>query len=186
MTFLKNGLKGKGRISHFDHITFWVGNAKQAASYYCLQMGFKPIAYRGLESGSREIAAHVIKQNKIILVFMSPLNPKNDHNKEMGTHLVTHGDGVKDIAFAVENIDEVVNYARENGAIIVRDVWQEKDANGLVKFAQIQTFGDTTHTLVEKVNYNGIFLPGYIQTPLEVGKNKKLYHLLSLVCVCFN
>lgn len=100
MTLLKNGLNGdcgKGRIKQFDHITFWVGNAKQAASYYCLEMGFRPIAYRGLESGSRRIAAHVIKQNKIIMVFMSALEPENEENKAMGAHLVTHGDGVKDI-----------------------------------------------------------------------------------------
>lgn len=171
MTLLKNGLNGDcgtGRISHFDHITFWVGNAKQAASYYCLEMGFRPIAYRGLESGSRQLAAHVIKQNKIIIVFMSALEPENAENKDMGAHLVAHGDGVKDIAFAVENIQEVVNYARKNGAKIVRDVWSEKDEYGSVKFAQIQTFGDTTHTLVERGSYNGLFLPGYIATPLEV------------------
>lgn len=71
-------------------------------------------------------------------------------------------------SFAVEGIEEVVNYARNNGAKIVRDVWQEKDEHGSVKFAQIQTFGDTTHTLVERGSYNGLFLPGFIETPLEV------------------
>ncbi|KAF8791782.1 4-hydroxyphenylpyruvate dioxygenase-like [Argiope bruennichi] len=148
----------KGRFLHFDHITFWVGNAKQAASYYCTKMGFEPLAYRGLETGSREVAAHVVKQNRIIFVFMSPYNPGN---KEMGNHLVTHGDGVKDIAFAVEDLDAIVERAKLRGGKIVRDIWEEKDEGGTARFAVVQTFGDTTHTFIERANYHGLFLPGY-------------------------
>ncbi|MEQ2161685.1 hypothetical protein GOODEAATRI_012059 [Goodea atripinnis] len=95
----------RGRFVRFHHITFWVGNAKQAASFYCDKMGFEPLAYQGLETGSREIVSHVIKQDKIIFVFQSPLNPGNE---EMGEHLIKHGDGVKDIAFQVEDCDFLV------------------------------------------------------------------------------
>jgi len=153
----------KGRFLHFDHITFWVGNAKQAASYYCTKMGFEPLAYSGLETGSREVASHVVRQNRIIFVFKSPYNPGN---REMGDHLVTHGDGVKDIAFAVEDLDTIIKRAKERGAKIVRDVWEEKDEGGVVRFAIIQTFGDTTHTFMERQQFNGLFLPGY-KTPIQ-------------------
>nr|XP_026241764.1 4-hydroxyphenylpyruvate dioxygenase-like [Urocitellus parryii] len=95
-------------------------------------MGFEPLAYRGLETGSREVVSHVVKQGKIVFVFSSALNP---WNKEMGDHLVKHGDGVKDVAFEVEDCDYIVQY------------------------------GDTTHTLVEKTNYTGRFLPGF-EAPL--------------------
>ncbi|XP_074602958.1 4-hydroxyphenylpyruvate dioxygenase [Brevipalpus obovatus] len=156
---------GEGHVSKFDHITFWVGNAKQAATYYCVEFGFRPLAYKGLETQSRQIAAHVIQQNQIIMVFMSALEPEN---REMGAHLVTHGDGVKDIAFSVSGIESIVNHARAQGAKIVRDVWQESDEHGSVKFAQIQTFGDTTHLLVEKSDYKGLFLPGYSEPTLEI------------------
>ncbi|KAG8201739.1 hypothetical protein JTE90_012799 [Oedothorax gibbosus] len=148
----------KGKFLHFDHVTFWVGNAKQAASYYCTKMGFEPFAYKGLETGSREVAAHVVKQNKILFVFISPYNPGN---KEMGDHLVKHGDGVKDIAFAVEDLDAIVQRAKLRGARIVKDIWEEKDETGTARFAVVQTFGDTTHTFVERSKYNGLFLPGY-------------------------
>lgn len=153
----------KGKFLHFDHITFWVGNAKQAAAYYCTKMGFEPLCYKGLETGSREIAAHVVKQNKIIFVFVSPYNPGN---REMGDHLVTHGDGVKDIAFSVEDLDAIVESTKKRGGKIVRDIWEETDEGGTVRFAVVQTFGDTTHTFVEKSNYNGLFLPGY-KRPLQ-------------------
>ncbi|XP_020825969.1 4-hydroxyphenylpyruvate dioxygenase isoform X1 [Phascolarctos cinereus] len=121
-------------------------------------MGFSPLAYRGLETGSREVASHVVKQGKIIFIFSSALNPGN---KEMGDHLVKHGDGVKDISFEVEDCDYIVQKARERGAIIVKEPWIEQDKFGWVKFAVLQTYGDTTHTLVEKLNYTGPFLPGF-------------------------
>ncbi|XP_021268990.1 4-hydroxyphenylpyruvate dioxygenase isoform X2 [Numida meleagris] len=148
----------RGRFIHFHSITFWVGNAKQAASYYCSKLGFEELAYRGLETGSREVVSHVIKQDKIIFVLSSALNPGNE---EMGEHMVKHGDGVKDVAFEVEDCDFIVQKAKERGAVVVKEPWVEEDKFGKVKFAVIQTYGDTTHTLVEKLNYKGLFLPGY-------------------------
>lgn len=149
----------KGKFVKFHHLTFWVGNAKQAAAFYCDKMGFEPVAYKGLETGSREIVSHVIKQDKIVFVFESPLNPGNE---EMGQHLMQHGDSVKDIAFQVEDCDFLVKKAKERGAVIVKEPWVEQDNNGKVKYAVVQTYGDTTHTLVEYMTpYKGLFLPGY-------------------------
>ncbi|XP_066980406.1 4-hydroxyphenylpyruvate dioxygenase isoform X1 [Macrobrachium rosenbergii] len=147
-----------GRFLCFDHLTFWVGNAKQAASYYSARMGFEPYAYKGLETGSRDVCYHVVKQNKIFFVFASALNPGN---AEMGQHLVTHGDGVKDIAFNVEDLDGIMKMAKQRGAKIVKDIWEEQDEFGKVRFAVVQTYGDTTHTFVERGNYKGLFLPGF-------------------------
>ncbi|XP_013929003.1 PREDICTED: 4-hydroxyphenylpyruvate dioxygenase [Thamnophis sirtalis] len=152
----------RGRFLHFHSLTFWVGNAKQAASFYCNKMGFEELAYRGLETGSREVVSHAIRQDKIIFVFSSALNPGNE---EMGRHLMQHGDGVKDIAFEVEDCDSIVQKARERGARVVREPWTEEDKHGKVKFAIVQTYGDTTHTLIEKRNYKGPFLPGF-EAPL--------------------
>ncbi|XP_030621532.1 4-hydroxyphenylpyruvate dioxygenase [Chanos chanos] len=158
-TYTDKGEKHEqGRFVCFDHITFWVGNAKQAASFYCNKLGFEPVAYRGLETGSREVVSHVVKQGKIIYVFSSPLNPGN---KEMGDHMVKHGDGVKDIAFTVENCDFLVQKARERGAVIIKEPYVLEDKFGKVKLAVLQTYGDTTHTFVERTGYNGLFLPGF-------------------------
>jgi len=151
-------------IQAFDHITLWVGNALQASSWFCLRFGFQPYAYRGLETGSREVVSHAIKQNKIILVFQSPLLPDN---QEYGEHLVRHGDGVKDIAFTVNNIEHVVEQARAKGGKVVKDIWTESDEHGSVKMACIQTYGDTTHTLIERGDYSGLFLPNYQEHPLK-------------------
>ncbi|XP_022105173.1 4-hydroxyphenylpyruvate dioxygenase-like [Acanthaster planci] len=161
-TYTNKGPKPeKGRFIAFDHLTFWVGNAKQAASYYCTRMGFQPYAYKGLETGSREVVSHAVKQDKIIFVFQSPLNPSGKTTEEMGRHLTLHGDGVKDIAFEVEDLISIYKKAVERGATSVKEPWEEFDEDGSVMFAQIQTYGDTTHTFVERRNYQGLFLPGY-------------------------
>ena len=61
----------KGRFLAFDHVEWWVGNAKQAASHFCIRFGFEPFAYRGLETGERKVACHAVRQNDTIFVFKS-------------------------------------------------------------------------------------------------------------------
>ncbi|XP_061189809.1 uncharacterized protein LOC133197687 [Saccostrea echinata] len=162
-TYTDKGPKPEsGRFVCFDHITFWVGNAKQAASYYCTRVGFEPFAYKGLETGSRQVVSHVVKQNKMIYNFQSALEPNNP--KEMGEHIVKHGDGVKDIAFEVEDLQAIFKRAVTKGAIVVKEPWEESDDDGTVKMAVIKTYGDTTHTLIDRSGYKGLFLPGYRAT----------------------
>ncbi|KAK2166265.1 hypothetical protein LSH36_40g08003 [Paralvinella palmiformis] len=154
-----------GKFLDFDHVTFWVGNAKQAASHYCVRLGFEPFAYKGLETGSRDVVAHVIRQDKIFFVFMSQLQPNIP--KEMAEHLVMHGDGVKDIAFSVEDLDAIYKRAIERGAVSVKEPFDESDEHGTVRKATIQTYGDTTHTFIDRSKYKGEFLPGY-KKPLHI------------------
>ncbi|GBP61863.1 4-hydroxyphenylpyruvate dioxygenase [Eumeta japonica] len=147
-----------GRFVAFDHLTFWVSNAKQAASYYVTRFGFEPFAFKGLETGSRKIASHAVKMNKIIFVFQSQYEPEES---EMTNEIAYHGDFVKDVAFQVENLDYIVDYARKQGAVVIRDVWEERDGDGVVRMATLKTYGDNTHTMVDRSNYKGEFLPGY-------------------------
>ncbi|XP_011308967.1 4-hydroxyphenylpyruvate dioxygenase [Fopius arisanus] len=151
-----------GEFLAFDHLKLWVGNAKQASGYYITRFGFQPLGYQGLETGSRKIASHAVKQNKIVFVFESSYDPDD---KLMSSHLSRHGDGVRDIAFSVVDIDSIVRVAKKRGARVVRDVWEEQDDNGVVRMATLQTFGDTLHTLVDRTNYRGKFLPGYVDSP---------------------
>jgi len=59
----------------FDHCKFYVGNAKQAASFYCSRFGFEYFAYQGLETGVRDYCTHVVKNGNVVFSFVSPLNP---------------------------------------------------------------------------------------------------------------
>ncbi|KAI8808487.1 Glyoxalase/Bleomycin resistance protein/Dihydroxybiphenyl dioxygenase [Cladochytrium replicatum] len=147
-----------GRYYGFDHLTFWVGNAKQAATFYITRFGFRPIGYKGLETGDREVASHAIANNNCVFVFQSPLNPGD---KAMGDHLVTHADAVKDVAFTVDDCCGIWKKAVERGARSVRDPWESRDENGSVWMATVATYGDVEHTFVERKSYKGRFLPGY-------------------------
>lgn len=148
-------------LQRFHHVTFWVGNAKQAAAYYCSHFGFRPIAYRGLETGSREIVSHVIQNGQIVFVLESALTA---NHKQMADHLICHGDAVKDIAFQVDNLNAVYDQIQKQyPSIIQQPIVELKDEHGSVRFAVIKTFGDMSHTLIECNNYKGIFLPGFQQ-----------------------
>ncbi len=89
-----------------------------------------------METGKRDVVSHVVRQNRIIFVLQSALNP---NNKEMGDHLVVHGDGVKDVAFSVNDLDGIVEHAKSKGAIVVKDIWTESDEHGTVRMATVKT-----------------------------------------------
>jgi 4-hydroxyphenylpyruvate dioxygenase len=129
------------------------------AGWYIARFGFRPFAYKGLETGNRDVVTHVIRQNDIIFAFSSPLNPGN---KIYGAHQEMHGDGVKDIAFTVDDAKGIYHMAMKNGAKSVMEPTELKDKHGTVTLASIQTYGDTIHTFVQRSNYSGTFLPGYI------------------------
>jgi len=156
-----------GRFKNFDHLTFYVNNAKQAADWYCIRFGAKHIAYSGLETGERSVVSHVIKLNDIVFQFKSPLSPDN---KAFGDELIKHGDGVKDVAFSVEDCRGIYARAIERGAVSIQEPHVLKDEKGEVVLATIKTYGDTHHTFVERSGWTGTldeFLPGY-KKPLFV------------------
>jgi 4-hydroxyphenylpyruvate dioxygenase len=153
-----------GKFQSFDHCHFYVGNALQAATWYIVRCGFIPVAYKGLETGSRDIVTHVIKQGNILFAFSSPLNPQDKVNEEVGNFVKIHGDGVRDIAFTVDNCRQIYNKAIERGAKSIMSPKELKDENGVVIIATVQTYGDTVHSFVERKDYKGRFLPGFKDT----------------------
>ncbi len=123
-----------------DHITFWVGNAKQTASFYTSRFGFDYFAYKGLETGERSVASHVVRNAEgSIFVFCSVY--QQDSNEDMNRHLVKHGDGVRDIAFTVEDSKAIYDFAMKNGAVSVFAPRELKDENGTVIISSVRTYG---------------------------------------------
>ena len=142
-----------------DHVEFYVGNAKQAAHFYKTAFGFQSYAYKGLETGSREQVSYVVKQDKIKLVLTSPLNSKSPINQ----HIVKHGDGVKVVALWVEDARSAYEETTKRGAKSYLKPKVEKDEFGEVVTSGIYTYGETIHLFVERKNYKGTFMPGYIK-----------------------
>lgn len=149
----------RGQFLAVDHIHFWVGNAYQAAAYYISRFGFEPYAYRGLETGSRDVMTQVVRQNNIFFAFSSAINP--GHN-QIADHVMKHGDGVKDVAYHVDDVVAVYERAVAAGAVSVSKPTVHTGADGTCVVATIEApYGDTWHTFVQRDRYSGHFLPGF-------------------------
>jgi 4-hydroxyphenylpyruvate dioxygenase len=146
-------------INGTDYIEFWVGNAKQSQLFYRAAFGFKLVAYRGPETGVRDRASYLLEQGKIRLVLTTPMGPEGD----IAAHIAKHGDGVRDMAFWVDDARDAYAKAIERGAVSVQEPTVMKDEHGEVVIAGIRTYGDTIHSIVERRNYKGLFLPGYVK-----------------------
>lgn len=161
-----------GMFYGFDHLVFWVGNAKLIASYYCARFGFEYLAYKGLETGSKKVASHVVKNDKVIFEFQSPYEPNDDIG--ISAHISKHGDGVRDVAFTVDDAVGIYKKAVERGAKSAREPVTLTDEFGTVILASVQPYNDTIHTFVQRNDYKGAFLPGYVPHYLQDPLNKVL------------
>jgi len=140
-----------------DYVEFYVGNAKQVAHYYKTAFGFQSVAYAGPETGSKDKASYVLRQNKLTFVFTTALQP--DH--PIAQHVQLHGDGVKIIALRVDDAAGAWNETTARGGKNYMEPTTLADKWGEVILSGIHTYGDTVHLFVERNNYKGPFMPGY-------------------------
>ena len=142
-------------------IELFCGNAKQSAYYYRSAFGFSLVAYRGPETGDRGRVSYALQQDKIRLILTTPLV----EDDVITPFLAKHGDGGRDIAFECTDTDLAYRMTIERGATSVAEPHIVKDEHGSVKLASVATYGDTIHTFVELINYDGPFLPGFVAMP---------------------
>ena len=145
-------------LKAWDHVEFYVGNAKQSSLYYQYVMGFKLTAYSGLETGNREHASYLLEQGKIRFVLTSAYHP----DSFISDHVRHHGDGVRDIALEVDDAASAFAETTKRGAVSVMEPTKFEDSNGYIIRSAIKTYGDTIHSFIERKNYKGIFLPGFV------------------------
>src|SRR5919204_2713079 len=145
-------------IEGWDHLELFVGNAKQAAYYYERAFGFQRVAYAGPETGVRDRASYVLEQGDIRLVVTSGLRG----DSEVARFACAHGDGVKDTALRVPSAENAYRQAVQRGARgVVEPHWVE-DSYGRVELASIATYGEAIHTFVNRSEYAGPYLLGYV------------------------
>jgi 4-hydroxyphenylpyruvate dioxygenase len=145
-------------VNGMDAVVFAVGNARHAAHFYSTALGMRCVAYRGPETGCRDEAAYVLESGSARFVFRGPVRAGTD----LGRHVAAHGDGVIDLAIDVPSAEAAYAYAVARGATGLQEPQVVEDASGKVVLAAIATYGDTRHTLVERANYSGPYLPGYV------------------------
>ena len=147
-------------INGTDYIEFYVGNAKQAAHYYKTAFGYQEVAYAGPETGVRDRASYVLQQGKIRLVLTSGL--KSD--SPICQHQMKHGDGVKVLALWVDDAYDAFEQTTKRGAKVYMEPTTITDEFGEIKMAGIYTYGETIHMFIERKNYEGSIMPGYVKS----------------------
>jgi 4-hydroxyphenylpyruvate dioxygenase len=140
-----------------DYVEFYVGNAKQAAHFYKTALGFQSLAYAGPETGTKDRATYVIRQNKLTFVLTTPLRSDNP----IADHIYKHGDGVKVIALKVEDATSAWNETTKRGGKSYLEPVTLTDDDGEVVMSGIHTYGDTVHLFIERNGYSGLFMPGF-------------------------
>jgi 4-hydroxyphenylpyruvate dioxygenase len=165
-------------VEAVDHLRFAVGNARQAAHFYSTAFGMRVTAYRGPETGSRDLAEYVLESGAARFVMTGPVHT----NTTLGEHVARHGDGVVDIALRVPDAERAFRVAVERGATAVQEPQLLEDETGKVVIAAIATYGETRHTLVERSAYSGAFLPGFVErAPLVAPPEKRLFQAVDHV-----
>jgi 4-hydroxyphenylpyruvate dioxygenase len=160
-------------LDGMDHVEFWVGNARQAAAYYRALWGFTPVAFSGLETKVRDRASYVLVQNDIRFVFTAPLTPDG----EIAEHVRAHGDGVRDIAFRVADVQSAWRKTTSRGALSALEPTElDGGEDGVLRRASIRTYGETLHSFVDRSEYNGVFAPGYrkVKAPARAAEGLSL------------
>ncbi len=150
-------------LKAIHHVEFWVGNAKQAEYFYRNAFGFSRVAYAGPETGLKDRASYVLQQGKIRFVFTTPLDP----DSVMARHILEHGDGVKDIAFEVDDADHSFTVATDRGGPAADAPADLSDSSGVVRRSAVKTYGETVHSFLGKNGYHGPFLPGFVENHVE-------------------
>ena len=144
-------------LKGFDHLEFYVGNARQAAMYYEKVFGFINTSYRGLEKGYRKAASYVMEQGNIRFVFSTGFNP--DHF--MSKSVLKHSDSIAVIALEVDDVNSIYRESIKRGALGVIPPTQEEDELGIFYYAAIQIYGDIWLKFVDRSHYTGAFAPGF-------------------------
>lgn len=145
-------------LQDVDYVEYYVNNAKQAAHFYQTVFGFELRAFSGLETGTRDRASYLLQQGNIRFVVTAPLNSSSPIAK----HVVRHGDGIRDIALHVEDVERAYRETVKRGARGVEEPYELEDEYGTIRKAAIATYGDTIHTLINRAGYDGIFMPGFL------------------------
>jgi 4-hydroxyphenylpyruvate dioxygenase len=157
--------KAPPRLGGIDHLEWWVGNARAFAGFLSSGFGFTPVAHAGPETGRRDRVSYLLQQGDVRFLVTGGLGPDD----VVTEHVRRHGDGIRDIAFVVSDVDRVYEAALARGATALRPPADDVDAtgNGTIRHAAIATYGETVHTFLDRSRYEGPFAPAFEPSPLR-------------------
>ncbi len=164
-------------IDGIDYVQLAVGNAKQAAYFYSSAFGLRTVAYRGPETGCREQVSYLLASGDVRFLVTGAVVADDP----IGRHVARHGDGVVDIALRVSDVDRAYQFATAAGASSLAAPTETRDECGVIRSAALATYGETRHTLVQRTDYRGVFLPGFVGVSTPATGATPLFHEIDHV-----
>jgi 4-hydroxyphenylpyruvate dioxygenase len=161
----------------FDHLEFYVGNAKQAALYYSKCFGFNLVAYCGLETGERKVCSYLMEQGDVRFILSSSFSPQHSISQSV----MRHGDTVAIIALEVSDVVTSYEQAISCGAISAIHPTRQADEYGVWQFAAIHAYGDVLIKFVDRSNYSGVFAPSFVARSPTPTRSVGLTHIDHVV-----
>jgi 4-hydroxyphenylpyruvate dioxygenase len=141
----------------WDHLEWWVGNARAVTAWLTSGFGFEVVAYAGPETGVPDRVSYVLAQGDVRFVITAGL----DAGSEVAQHVLRHGDGIRHLAWRVENAHDTATLAAAKGAAVVAEPWRVTGDLGSVTTAAIATYGETRHLFVQRSDWHGVWGPGF-------------------------
>jgi 4-hydroxymandelate synthase len=169
------------KISGIDHIELYVGDARQAAFYYCTAFGFQLHGQGGPETGLKGQRSLLICQGDIRIVLTSALVP--DH--PAAEFVSRHGDGVAVIAMEVDGVESSYEALVERGAAPVSAPAKYTVGDAAVTTAEVGAFGDVVHRLVQRDGPRAEFLPGvFTMSEVDSAADGRLLGMIDHFALC--
>jgi 4-hydroxyphenylpyruvate dioxygenase len=134
------------QLRGWDHLEWWVGNARAFAAWLASGFGFDVVAYAGPETGVADRVSYLLAQGEVRFVITAGLGA----DSEVSRHVLRHGDGVRHLAWRVDDPDETATLAAARGAIVVTEPTSIHRDSGSVTTAAIATYGDTRHLFIAR------------------------------------
>jgi 4-hydroxyphenylpyruvate dioxygenase len=155
-------------VAGWDHLEWWVGNARAVTAWLTSGFGFHVAAYAGPESGVPDRASYLLRQGDVHFVVTAGLTP----DSEVARHVLEHGDGIRNVAWKVADPAQALELAARRGAVVVGEPTTVSREEGAVTTAAIQTYGETRHVFVDRSQWRGTWGPGFTDErlpPVPVG-----------------
>jgi 4-hydroxyphenylpyruvate dioxygenase len=145
------------QILGWDHLEWWVGNARAVTAWLASGFGFRVAAYAGPETGMADRVSYLLEQGDIHFLVTAGLGP----DSEVSRHVLEHGDGIRHVAWRVADPAAALEAAAARGAAVVAEPDDVNGDAGTVTTAAIATYGETRHLLVDRSRWHGTWGPGF-------------------------
>jgi 4-hydroxyphenylpyruvate dioxygenase len=149
-------------LGGIDHLEWWVGNARAFSGFLAAAFGFDLVAYAGPETGRRDRVSYLLQQGRVRFMVSGALHP----DSPIADHVRTHGDGIRDICFLVDDVSAAYESSLARGAASERVPATDRDGHGSIHHAAIRAYGETVHTFLDRSAYTGPFAPQFEPTDL--------------------